>query len=219
MEKSGLSDKKTVKIIAHRGASKEAPENTVASIKRAIHYKVALIEIDVHLTKDHVPILIHDPDLKRLAGSPLCIKDLTLQEARSIYPQIPTLEEVLPLYRYMIELKADPGLEEALVEAVLKIYTGSHYIGSFSQKILQLIAKKAPHIPLITIAEEIEEVGPQQTVALLSPRITARLIQDLHKQGRSLFAWTVDNQEEAKRLISQGIDGIITNDPGAISVN
>lgn len=217
-----------MKYIAHRGASLQAPENTMASIKRALSFNVDLIEIDVHLSKDKIPILIHDSSLERTAGAKLFVHDLILKELRTFdvgswfssefkNETIPTLQEVLSLGRFMIELKAQEGLEKELVEAVLKVFSGDHLIGSFSPIILKEIKKRQPSFPLISIAEQIDMIGPQRIVALDEKLITQDLIKKLHKEEREVFAWTVDDPERAKILINQGIDGLITNDPGKIN--
>ena len=85
------------KIIAHRGASYETPENTLSAIKKAISLKVDWIEIDVHLSKDLVPIVIHDDTVQRTTSSKVKhrITDLTLEEIKQLHEEIKKLYERL----------------------------------------------------------------------------------------------------------------------------
>ena len=92
-------------IVAHRG-DKEWP-NSLKGIKRALHRKVDIIEIDVRLSRDGVPILLHDPTFERVSGIDKAPKDLTLQEIRESIllfdsEPVPTLEEVLTLVIFII---------------------------------------------------------------------------------------------------------------------
>lgn len=124
-----------VTIIAHRGSSMVAPENTLAAVEQAIVDQAHYVEIDVRLSADGQVVLYHDRSLQRLAGDPRHVRDLTLDELRQvdvgswfgdafIGERIPTLEEALATVRgrsaLMIDMKPDPGGEVELVEAVLR---------------------------------------------------------------------------------------------------
>src|SRR5262245_39123930 len=84
-------------VIAHRGASAEAVENTRAAIERAVDLNVDGIEIDVRITGDGVAVLAHDPDLRRLAGSELVVATTPLAELRAAFADLVTLDEALAL--------------------------------------------------------------------------------------------------------------------------
>ena len=137
------------KVIAHRGASHESPENTLASIRRAIDLNVDCIEIDVHLSKDHVPVVIHDDTVERTTSSKekLRITDLTLQEIKKLDAgswynpsfkdeNIPTLKEVLELdfkgCNLMIEMKKSPFPAPLVAEKNLKDHRRSKTFQSFN---------------------------------------------------------------------------------------
>ena len=109
-------------IIAHRGESFDAPENTIASIQLAWQRKVLAVEIDIHLTKDHEIVVIHDYDTKSISGKKLKVKDSTLRELKTLdigshkspkwkNEHIPTLREVLKTIpehcKLIIEIKSD----------------------------------------------------------------------------------------------------------------
>src|SRR5699024_3493786 len=116
-----------MKIIAHRGASVAATENTMTAFQKAAELGVSGIETDIRLTKDGIPVLHHDPTLKRLTGSKKAIKDLTLEELKTYtfkkkrYPfrkggTIVTLEQFLtymqdfPHIALHLEIKKEPEL-------------------------------------------------------------------------------------------------------------
>ena len=124
-------------IIAHRGFSKKAPENTVSAVRMAIEHAVDYIEIDVHLTKDGVPVVIHDSILGRTTphSTPQRISDLTLDnikhldagalfDARYTGETIPTLDDILSIdwatSGLMIEIKKGHSPIKPLVTAVGK---------------------------------------------------------------------------------------------------
>ncbi|MGR4068442.1 glycerophosphodiester phosphodiesterase family protein [Billgrantia sp. C5P2] len=123
-----------VAIIAHRGSSIAAPENTLSAIERANEDRAHYVEIDVRLTADGEVVLYHDRSLQRLTGDPRNLQDMTLDELREfdvgswfgdafVGERIPTLDEAFAAVRgksaLMIDMKPDPGAEDALVEAVL----------------------------------------------------------------------------------------------------
>ncbi|MCE8021249.1 glycerophosphodiester phosphodiesterase [Halomonas sp. MCCC 1A11036] len=123
-----------VTVIAHRGSSVAAPENTLAAIEQAIEDRAHYVEIDVRLTADGEVVLYHDRSLQRLTGDPRNLQEMTLEELRTfdvgswfgdafVGERIPTLDEAFAAVRdssaLMIDMKPDPGAEAALVEAVL----------------------------------------------------------------------------------------------------
>lgn len=168
------------KIIAHRGASAYAPENTLASFKKAYELGARWLEFDVVLTRDQVPIIFHDATTTRTTDTPdLLISELTLSEVKKLdagrwfSPEfageaIPTLEEVLLFMlkhnmQANIEIKSAPHQEaktSVLALEVLKTYW-SHapfpLISSFSETSLQAARDTDPHIPLAFIQDTWEE--------------------------------------------------------------
>lgn len=167
-------------IVAHRGASAEAPENTLAAFQKAIDIGADLIELDVHLTADNIPVVIHDNTLSRTTNEnrPLFVSDLTLEELKKLdagswfnkdftNEAIPTLLEVLRLERgatgLVIELKATNKADHDLPLAVLKILEenasnqrdlGQIHLASFSSRALKEIQKHTSFYPLYGIASD-----------------------------------------------------------------
>lgn len=185
-------------VIAHRGGSLEAPENTLAAFRAARALGVDWIELDVRLSKDGVPVVIHDQTLGRTAGTKDArpVGALTLEEIRradvgaAFKPEcagerVPALADVLGLppgaVRIMIELKAEepsaPGiLSEAdgrLAETVVEAVRNGHAehrvaFASFSPFLLRAAHRLLPQVPLIAIAGTEDQVGAH--FALGSPR-------------------------------------------------
>lgn len=215
-------------LIAHRGASHEAPENTLSAIKRALELPVQAIEIDVHLSKDLIPVVIHDETLLRTTGSPLKVADLTLKELKELDAgrwfsphfkgeKIPTLEEILALpfhgKQLMVELKEIEGPKSAFVHIVHEL-TKHHshiFLGSFSPEILKEALKKSH--PLIGIAEDWQNYNAFREMGIQHFALDQALITNPFKDSGLFWSFTVDCHLEAKRLHSLGVHGIISNNP------
>lgn len=109
-------------VIAHRGASERALENTALAYETAIALGADAIEVDVRVTRDDVPICLHDPDLRRTAGSPLVARDATLAALRQAFPALPTLDEVITLAAsigIMLDIKIESEAELQALYALL----------------------------------------------------------------------------------------------------
>jgi glycerophosphoryl diester phosphodiesterase len=128
-------------IIGHRGASAVAPENTLTAFRLALEAKADGVEFDVRLTKDGVPVVIHDDDLRRTGGVKKRVADLSLAELKEIdvgswkHPRfvdekVPTLSELFELFEgsasvLYLELKSDPAQRDALAQACCEVLAGT----------------------------------------------------------------------------------------------
>ncbi|NOX66220.1 MAG: glycerophosphodiester phosphodiesterase [Chlorobi bacterium] len=160
------NDNSKVEIIAHRGGSKLAPENTLAAYKNAIKLGVDMIEIDVHLSKDGKIIVIHDEKIDRTTNGKGTVKDMTLAEIRKYDAggwfdekfkgeKIPTLDEVMETLngkvKLLIEIKDGdelyPGLEKKVVETIHK-YNAVDWVivQSFNENSVLRVRKMDPSI-------------------------------------------------------------------------
>jgi glycerophosphoryl diester phosphodiesterase len=226
-------------LIAHRGASKIAPENTLSAIRKAIELSVDFIEIDVHLSKDGVPVVIHDAQPERTTNSKLgkLITEMTLAEIKTLdagswfgssfkSEKIPTLQEVLdlksPSIGLMIEIKKGRSHPKALVHAVYDLINRYTYqkdiiVGSFSPNIIDEIQTNYPNLSLIGIAEDFNMISHFRAkklprLALWYKLLTPDLMQKLHEENTNVWAFTVDEIKTAQFLLSIHVDGLITND-------
>ncbi|MCS6925602.1 MAG: glycerophosphodiester phosphodiesterase [Candidatus Binatia bacterium] len=158
------------RLFAHRGASGEAPENTLVAFRRAIALGVAYAELDVHATRDGQVVVIHDPTVERTTNGQGRVQDYTLAELQRLdagyrfspdngqtYPfracgvTIPTLQEVLracPELRFTIEIKqADPPIEELVLAAVQECdRTAEVLLASEHDQVLARVRTLAPHV-------------------------------------------------------------------------
>lgn len=224
-------------IIAHRGASAEAPENTLAAIKRAIALKADYVEIDVRLSKEGIPVVLHDASAARMTGikEALPVRQLTLPEIKKIAigtERIPTLLEVLDLdwknTGLMIEIKKsvrDPKLiADAVIQALsqLKKPLPPIAIGSFCLEIIKEIQKMSDRLQspceIMGIIEKPEMIAPflkqkVKRLAMWYRLATWDTVRSLKEKNMEIWTFTVDDVETAKFLISLGVNGIISNDP------
>src|SRR5512135_141392 len=231
---------RTVSVTAHRGSSRDAPENTLAAIRKAIEQGADYAEIDIHLTADGVPVLLHDEDLQRLAGVAKRPVKLTLAELQRIDvgsrfspafagETVPTLAAVIDTargrIRLNIELKpTDRGrAREALAATVAdlirsKDFEADCFVTSLDQEAVAVARRRNPRLRTGAIVSAAVGEVSQLPVDVLSVRtglVTGRLLDHVHAAGKEVHAWTVDDPKVMGELIDQGVDGLITNDPVA----
>ncbi len=227
-----------VLITAHRGASREAPENSLAALRKAIDHGVDYAEIDVHLTGDGVPILLHDEDFQRLAGDPRKPGDLTLRQIKMLdvgsrfdrafaSERIATLAEAIDAVRgrikLNIELKPTKADRERLARVVALLvhaqnFEADCFVTSLDHQAVEAAHRHNPQLRKgAIISAAVGEIA-RLDVAVLSVRtglVTDRLLDQAHAVGREVHIWTIDDPAVMARLIDRGVDGIITNDPAA----
>ncbi len=237
---------KKVIIYGHRGSPQEAPENTMASFKKAVLSGAGGIELDVQLTKDEKLVVTHDFELGRTCNGRGMIMDMYLNDLRKLDfgswfsdgykgEKIPLLEEVIEcLYCddiiLNIEIKAEPGrynenIEKELARIIRKYDISERTIISsfnhFSLNKIKGFDKKIRIAPLfaakiIEIAKYAEDIGAY-AVHPFYGAIDHGLINDCKSKGIRVNAWTVDKTEDVNRLVEAGVDGIITNTPGSFT--
>lgn len=226
-------------LIAHRGASAEAPENTLPAFLKALQKKsVQCLECDVRLTSDGIPIIMHDATLQRTAGCPDFVHEISLDQIKKLDAgswfnsafrgtSIPTLLELLQLpfenRQLMIEIKKSPFSPKDVVAAVAQViqqveHPPSLLVGSFCQEIVSEVMKQIPQSLPIAIIEKESLIDPflelQLTYyALWYPLINPSVVSQIKEIKSLLWAFTVDDPAIALFLEKIGLDGIITNDP------
>ena len=165
-------------IIAHRGASAKAPENTLAAFREAIRAGADLIEMDLRLSRDEEVMVFHDHSLRRTTDGAGWVEDLSRAELRKLDAgswfssryrgePIPTLEEVIKLLQphqtgLYLEIKLDPGREEVrsrLVEKthrILRLYSfrSRAFLASFDREAINISKKIDPELPTGLIFRE-----------------------------------------------------------------
>ena len=221
-------------IIAHRGASAAAPENTLAAFRQALAVKVDGIELDVQLTRDGVPVVFHDATLRRLTGASgrLSAKswpELTALRIQDTEP-IPRLVEVLRLTRsqvqVQIELKA--GTTVAPVVRAIRAARATNWVilASFDPALVRDALQLAPAVPRMLISEGRTRPGTlvRQLMALRACGLSvnhravrdAAWVQYFQSRGYIVWCWTVNDAPTARRLAGWGVEGILGDNPALL---
>lgn len=241
-------------LFAHRGASRELPENTLPSFRLAVELGASFVETDAHMTRDGRLVLSHDETGARMAGVADRISDCTLAQikrwdagkkfldAQGKRPfegkgyEVPTLEEALaefPETRFNIDIK-DNDLHAA--DTMLRLleregasqrvrlasfhtrvirhvrgrgYPGGTSLGFWEGVWLALGGRPRLHFPAGTAAQIPCKMGPIRSD---TPAFLARC----RRLGLAVHYWTINDPDEARRLLALGADGIMTDDPRAI---
>lgn len=212
-------------VIAHRGASAEQPENSLAAFRRALELGADGVELDVHATSDGSLVVYHDAEI---GDRPIAA--MTLDEARRHRlpndEPMPSLAETLALITpsaiAFVELKSLPPAAD---DAVFALFDAAPrpdrcHVHSFDHRIVQRLTRRRPSLPagVLSGSYALDPAAPVRAagaVVLWQHRdlIDAPLAAQVHEAGFRLYAWTVDRPGHMRRLIADGVDGICTNRP------
>jgi len=223
-----------VEVIAHRGFSAKAPENSVAAFELAWQHGADACELDIHLTADQQIVVIHDKDTKRThPGENKVIAASTLAEL----PPIPTLAQALATMpkergRFFIEIKCGPEVIPALTKELELWKPRSQQLAiiSFNREACALAKKAMPHIPVFQLAGgKDKEKQPRTDLAQLIAQAQSdkldgldlgsdwpwseAMVQQIRAAGLGVFVWTINKPDQAHSLDKLGVDGITTDDP------
>lgn len=224
-----------VEIIAHRGASAIAPENTLAAMRQAIDYATDWVEIDVQETSDDQVVVFHDSDFMKLARIDLKIWDATMADLATIdigshkdpafsSERVPTLSDLLTTCKgktkVVIELKYY-GHDKDLEQRVLDIVNAHKMSSDVMYMSLNLDA-----------VTEVKELNPKCRAGLLMSVLSGNIhdtnadflavnamfvnrsfIQRAHACGKEVYVWTINDAVTMSRMIGIGVDGLITDKP------
>ena len=211
-------------VIAHRGASSIALENSLAAFSLAAGQGADAVELDVHATQDGEIVVHHDPSVLGLPIAQARWRDLSTVPLANGEP-IPTLVQaldVLGTLRVFVEVKVlDPQWDDRLL-AVLDDgpNPGGYAVHSFAFPVVRRLGAKRPSLPR-GVLSEVATKSPKQTLedasaqTLWQERATLdeRLVKDVHGLGATIMAWTVDNPSDMERFVQWGVDGLCTNHP------
>ncbi|WP_298850710.1 glycerophosphodiester phosphodiesterase [uncultured Ruegeria sp.] len=222
-------------VIGHRGAAALRPENTMASVLKAIEDGADWVEIDVQETADDVIIVAHDSDFMKLAGVNLKVWDATMEDVADIdigswfgpeyaSERTPTLREVLEAAKgkskVLIELKYyghDVDLENRVINLVEELGMQDD-IATMSLKYpaVQMMKKLRPDWRSGVLAAT--AVGnlsglEGEFVAVNAGMVTSGLIRQVQDAGKDIYVWTVNDPLQMSRMVSMGVDGLITDRP------
>lgn len=209
--------------IGHRGAKGYVAENTLASFQKALELDVDIIELDVHVSKDNIPVVIHDATVDRTTIAKGKVIDFTAKELQNL--GIPTLEDVFDLVENRCGINIEIKDFEA-TKAVLNLINNSSFdtekiiISSFDWNVLQLChtAKPAIHLGVLTENSIDKALSFAQKISAYSIHPYFKLlntenVQLMHQNGFKIYPWTVNNPEDITFVKSMSVDGIITDFP------
>jgi glycerophosphoryl diester phosphodiesterase len=221
-------------VIAHRGASAYRPENTLSSYALAVEQRADMIEIDLHLTRDGEVVITHDEALEGLGGRGE-IADATLAQLRALDAgggqRVPTLDEVLDCFGdtipFNLEIKRGSsglylGLEELALQALRsRDLLERTLFSSFYDPVLARLRELEPGVRLALLVSPRDAERPLERAASVSAEALnpwfgmakAELVAAAHAEGLAVYPYTVNPQEDMRRLLDLGVDGMFTNHP------
>ncbi len=230
-----LAARPLVQVTAHRGHARAAPENTLSAIRKAIDSGADYAEVDVQQTADGVVVLLHDRDLKRVAGDPRRIEDLLYDEVRKLdvgswfdssfaAERVPTLAEVINLARGRIKLNIELkfyGPDRRLAREVSRLVHEQDFeshclITSFEYDALLEMKRQNPRLRTgLIVAHALGDISRLEVEALSvrADWLSDEVLREAHRRGREVHVWTVNDAGQMTQFIKRGVDNIITSDP------
>jgi glycerophosphoryl diester phosphodiesterase len=227
-------------VMAHRGASAVAPENTLVAYEKAMEMGADYAELDVRQTKDGAIVLMHDKTVHRTTGMKGFVWDFTLEELKQLEAgswfgekykgePIPTLEEVIRLVQGRMKLNIEvkisenePGIAQKVVDIVrAENFSKNCMITSFDMETIKTFKVIGPDLRTGFIFDK--EYRPdvfEGNWDILSSNyklVDAEFMCLAKKSGKKTYVWTVNEREEMLRLIGLGVDGIITDKPDLLN--
>ncbi len=227
--------KKKMFVWAHRGASAFAPENTMSAFKAAEEAGADGVELDVHLSRDGVPVVIHDETLDRTTSGHGPVMAVTAAELLELDAgswfssdfageQIPLLAEVLAWagerLRLNIEIKSDDA-GQAVLDALKEFPQARVLISSFNHKLLLRIRQANTQVPIGFLSDSrFWRLAVKKAVACLAVsyhpperHVPRALVNWCHEHNLAVYPWTVDTQSRKRSLARIGADGYFSNLP------
>jgi glycerophosphoryl diester phosphodiesterase len=220
-------------VFAHRGGSALAPENTMAAFENGIALGVDGLELDVRLSSDGVAVVHHDRTLDRTTALRGPVAARNADELRRA--DVPSLSEVLARYRearIIVEMKVNrPELAAAVVAAARHADAVERVcLGAFGWRVLRAARTLEPRLATSAAREEVRWAlyrswcgWPVSQVAYGGYQVpefagrtrvvSPRFVEHAHRAGLGVQVWTVDSEEDARRLLAWGVDALITDRP------
>ena len=221
-----------IKLVAHRGYVAKGVENSLEALEAAAKEKSSYVEMDILLTKDNQFVVMHDYNLKRLAGVDKDVKDMTLAEVQGLKSQqdghtshIPSFEEFVTRAKelqmpLLVELKphgAEPeNYVDLFVQKMKELGVDKDYPAmSLDLSVMEKVEKKAPEIKtgyVIPIKFGSFENTSVDFFAIEDFSYQEDLVTQAHEMKKELYVWTINDEEKLTAYLQRPIDGIITDE-------
>ncbi len=227
---------RTLEVTAHRGSSIKYPENTLSSFEGAKREGANWIELDVQQTKDKNIIVMHDTNLKRTAGINQNTWEVDYEKIKEIdvgsflnpkfhKERIPLLKDIIVWakkknMKLNIELKSsehEKNLEKKVIDMITELnYIDGCVITSQIYGVLQNVKKYNKKIKTVYVMSlaygDITSLKDVDAFSIEATSITTSLVNKIHKEGKELYAWTVNTEENIRKMIDLKVDNIVTDD-------
>lgn len=223
-------------IIAHRGLSGAAAENTLGAFDAAFAAGADAVETDVQLTRDGALVLVHDADFARIAGVPRRVALMTLAEVKAIRlpgsdPRVATLAELLRLAQgrgqVLLEPKTYRDSHPGVVARMMEVARAEGaldrvMVQSFALADLAEVARLAPGVLrgyLVAVPAGLLRGLDLDVLSVERMRVSERMLAEARRSGTRLLVWNAGRGESMRRLLELGVDGLIVDDvPAAVAV-
>jgi glycerophosphoryl diester phosphodiesterase len=219
--------KKDVLVIGHRGACTEAFENTLRSFELAADAGADMVEFDIYKTIDNHVVVLHDPTTIRISDQNIRVKKSTLEQVREVTlkdgSKIPTLEEVFAQFKGKLYFQVEICQSRMVTEVFALIDKYDVYnqclLSSFIHNQLPKYKRSQNPVPIALLNDVSDHVIKDSLemgldgIHLTHNLITPELVNDAHENNLFVNAYTVDKPEDWERVITCGVDGIITDYP------
>lgn len=212
-------------VIAHRGASGSAVENSFSAFRAALAQGADAVELDVHATDDGELIVHHGPSIAGVLIASASAREIGRLRLANGEP-VPTLAQALdtvgPALRVFVEVKGlDPRWDDRLLTTLDRGPNPSSYaVHSFAYHVVRRLGDKRPELPRGVLSEvrtrDVRRTLMDANAATLwqeRQTIDIALVEAVHDIGARIIAWTVNTVTELERLARWGVDGLCTNYP------
>ena len=235
-------------VIAHRGYSEEAPENSIAAFQKAVDARADMIELDVRLSSDDEFVVFHDKKLNRTSDGRGILRKFTAKELSAIdngswfsrrfsHERIPLLRDVLPFTKkgMMINIEIKPDVQSengfCVEEEIVRLFAKSRaahrvMFSSFNHFMMKAIKRVDSSIVTGILYNPIADFrhSPSQLAARSHAdificskyQLNGDVVHDAHAEGCLVYVYGVRSERDVQRMVRQGVDGIIADDPGMV---
>ncbi|MFQ5793521.1 MAG: glycerophosphodiester phosphodiesterase [Candidatus Bipolaricaulia bacterium] len=229
-----------IKVIAHRGASGHAPENTATALSQAIAFGADIVEIDIHPTRDGHWVLLHDPTLNRTTNGSGEVRDATLEEIERLDAgswfdasfrgeKLLTLKQAIDTIPDSIELIVDIKAtlpEDTALQGLLRLLDqrqrlATTLLASPDERVHERLKRLDRSVQLSLSDPDLNRPNVWEKVERLEPKVISlhwtvanhHAVTQIHRHGIAVITWTVNEPDRMEHMIELGVDGITTDFP------